>query len=225
VVKDYVHAWHDQHRRWRYDLVALSRSVTTPAPTPRLPTWGPRDYRQGLRKFSTGSFAPRLITALMGPVRNVHWLSIGRGWLSIGSGDALSTKPDLASTVYDLLNEAVDSGLLSDGLGGDPRWLREDAEPSLLAVFLARYGGGEFGDGPDVLHGVREDDLLPHCAGWLAAWREADAEDRVPYDGIPHPEQRSLALTRGRAWSRRAPGRRSSEERSRRTPRATPPAR
>jgi hypothetical protein len=93
-------------------------------------------------------------------------------------------------------------------------------------VFLAQYGGGEFGDGPDVLHGVPEDDLLPHCAGWLAAWRKADAEDRVPYDGIPHPEQRSLGLTRVRAWSRRAaaPGRHSNEAQSRRKPQAAPPA-
>jgi hypothetical protein len=140
----------------------------------------------------------------------------------------LSTKPNLAGTVYDLLNEAVDSGFLSDGLGGDSRWLREDAEPSLLTAFLARYGGGDlFGEGSDVLHGVSEDDLLPHCAGWLAAWREADVEDRVPYDGIPHPEQRPLGLTRARAWSRRAaaPGRRSSEMQSRRTHRTAPPAR
>jgi hypothetical protein len=76
-------------------------------------------------------------------------------------------------------------------------------------VFLARYGGGEFGDGPDVLHGVPEGDLLPHCAGWLAAWRKADAEDRVPYDGISLPEQRSqLGLTRARARSRRTAARR-----------------
>jgi hypothetical protein len=82
----------------------------------------PRPRTASFANFPRPGFAPWLIDALAGPVRNVHWLSIG-------SGDVLSTKPDLAGTVYDLLNEAVDSGFLSDGLGGDPRWLREDAEP------------------------------------------------------------------------------------------------
>jgi hypothetical protein len=83
----------------------------------------------------------------------------------------LRRRPELASSVFELLDEAVDSGFLSYEGAVDPRWLREGASPDALAEFLAQYGGGSFDGTPDLLHGVPQADLVQHCADWLAVWR------------------------------------------------------
>jgi hypothetical protein len=91
----------------------------------------------------------------------------------------LRRRPELAFSVFELLDEAVDSGFLIYEGAADRRWLRESASPGALAEFLAQYGGGIFDGTPDLLHGVRQADLVQHCAAWLAAWRVSDDKDDV----------------------------------------------